>query len=376
MRVLQISNYYQPEIGGIEKIAQAISTSFNDKNDVRVVCFTHENKNSEEVIDGVKVTRIGTQIKVASQQLSMKAHRIIKRVVADFNPNIIVIHAPNPFLESILLRVVQPKTKVIVYWHSDIVKQKIGEKLFHHLTIRLLKRATCIVATSPNYIDGSKYLSMFRKKCIVIPNCIDEKELEIDNETEEKKQIIQKKYEGKTLCVCVGRQVPYKGFEYAVEAFKRIGDDFRLVIIGRNGSSTKKIRKIATGMKNVEMVGEADYCTLKAYLAACDVFCFPSITKNEAFGIALAEGMYFGKPTVTYTIPGSGVNYVSLNGVTGIEVENRNVEMYANAIKCLSENDDIRKQYGENGRARVKELFLESVFEKKIQALLYKVNKK
>ena len=63
------------------------------------------------------------------------------------------------------------------------------------------------------------------------------------------------------------------------------------------------------------------------------MFCFPSISKNEAFGLALAEGMYYEKPAVTFTIPGSGVNYVSLNRVTGIEVENRNVEKYADAMR-------------------------------------------
>ena len=62
---------------------------------------------------------------------------------------------------------------------------------------------------------------------------------------------------------------------------------------------------------------------------ACDVFCFPSVTKNEAFGIALAEGMYFGKPAVTFTIPGSGVNYVNLDGVTGIECKNADCKDYA-----------------------------------------------
>ena len=45
------------------------------------------------------------------------------------------------------------------------------------------------------------------------------------------------------------------------------------------------------------------------------IFCFPSITRNEAFGIALAEAMYCGKPAVTFTIEGSGVNFVSLDGV-------------------------------------------------------------
>lgn len=60
---------------------------------------------------------------------------------------------------------------------------------------------------------------------------------------------------------------------------------------------------------------------MKAYLSAMDIFCFPSITKNEAFGLALAEGMYYSKPAITFTIDGSGVNFVSLNGILELKCQ-------------------------------------------------------
>ena len=376
MKILQISNYYAPELGGIEKVAQAISDSISEKKQIRVVCFTHKKEDRVDEIDGVRIRRIGSQLNIASQQLSTHAYKIIKDEIHDLMPDIIIIHVPNPFLSAIILQTIPPKAKLIVYWHSDIVKQKIGEKLFHKLTVKLLDRAQLVVATSPNYIEGSKYLSMFKEKCTVVPNCIDEEELVIDQRTEKKLDEIKEKTKDKTLCVCVGRQVPYKGFEYAVEAFKMLDSSFHLVLIGREGESTPKIKKLAEGMSNVEFIGEADYNTLKAYLVACDIFCFPSITKNEAFGIALAEGMYFGKPAVTFTIPGSGVNYVSLNGITGIEVPNRDVEAYAEAIKNLSQNATLREQYGKAGRTRVLNTFLKKQFILNIKACLQMINEK
>ena len=39
-----------------------------------------------------------------------------------------------------------------------------------------------------------------------------------------------------------------------------------------------------------------------------DIFAFRLLQKMKAFGLALAEGMYFEKPVVTFNIPGSGVN--------------------------------------------------------------------
>ena len=107
-----------------------------------------------------------------------------------------------------------------------------------------------------------------------------------------------------------------------------------------------------------------------AYYLAMDIFCFPSITKNEAFGIALAEAMYFGKPAVTFNIPGSGVNYVSINGETGIEVENRNIKAYAKALTTLADNPLLRLKMGEAARQRVEKNFLNSNFRENVLRLI------
>ena len=109
---------------------------------------------------------------------------------------------------------------------------------------------------------------------------------------------------------------------------------------------------------------------LRARLLTCDIFCFPSITKNEAFGLALAEGMYFGHPAVTFTIEGSGVNYVSLNGQTGIECPNGDADAYAEALKTLANDEDLRKKYGEAAKARVIENFTFATFKKNIRDLV------
>ena len=107
-----------------------------------------------------------------------------------------------------------------------------------------------------------------------------------------------------------------------------------------------------------------------AYYQTCDIFCFPSITKNEAFGIALAEGMYFGKPAVTFTIPGSGVNFVNLNGVTGIECPNGDSRAYAEALRKLADDPVLREAYGKKARQRVFENFTMEKFQRDIRELL------
>ena len=133
---------------------------------------------------------------------------------------------------------------------------------------------------------------------------------------------------------------------------------------------TEELKALAAGDKKVTFLGRVENDELVSRILACDIFCFPSITKNEAFGIALAEAMAYGKPAVTFTIEGSGVNYVSLNGLTGIEVENRNVAAYAEAIKKLASDAQLRKTYGENAKRRVEELFTNEKFTQNVNDLL------
>jgi rhamnosyl/mannosyltransferase len=157
--------------------------------------------------------------------------------------------------------------------------------------------------------------------------------------------------------------------EYLVEASKFLSDDFA-ILIGGKGELTDTLKKEAENDPKIEFLGRVSDEDLIAHYNACDIFAFPSITKNEAFGLALAEGMYFGKPAVTFTIPGSGVNFVNLDGVTGIECPNRDSQAYARAIEKLAKDAGLRKQYGDAARQRVLDNFTTEQFEKNVGKLL------
>lgn len=371
MKILQISNYYEPHIGGIEQVSKGIAEALkgDDKIEQKVFCFNHDKGDAEDEVDGVKIIRCGCQTKIASQSLSLSYGKILKKTIKNFAPDVIIFHYPNPFAAHYLLKYIPKDCKLVLYWHLDITKQKFLGKFFIAQNEKLLKRAEKIVATSPNYIEGSPYLSANRERCIVIPNRINSDGFNVSRETEEKAAAIREKDEGKIICFALGRHVPYKGMEYLVRASKLLGDNYK-IYIGGEGELTGSLKSLAADDKNVDFLGRVKQDELAAYFCACDIFCFPSITKNEAFGLALAEAMSFGKPTVTFTIEGSGVNYVSLNGVTGIEVENRNVEKYAEAIKTLAEDGALRAKYGAAAKERVKELFTAATFDGNVKKLV------
>ena len=344
MRILQISKYYYPFIGGIEQVARDCSNSLKENHNIKVFCFNHEKGNSVDAVDDVEVIRAGCFAKIASQSLSTSYGKLLKGTFKKFKPDLVIFHYPNPFAAHYLLKILKkyPNCKLVVYWHLDIVKQKILGKLFNGQTKRLLKRAVKVLATSPNYIEGSKFLSVNRNKCEVLSCCVNSRRLDVTEKDVQLANDIKIRYADKTICFAIGRHVPYKGLEYLVRASKYLEDKFK-IFIGGDGPLFDSLKTLAEGDGKIEFLGRVKDEELKAYLLACDIFCFPSITKNEAFGIALAEAMYLGKPAVTFNIPGSGVNYVSLDKCTGLEVENGNYERYAEAIKMLASDNQLRE---------------------------------
>ena len=380
-KVLQISNYYYPNIGGIEQVARDISNVIKDdpEYEVKVICFNEDSKDGEHVcyrkqtihdwVDGVEIIKCGCFTKIASQSLSFSFGKELRRIMECYKPDVVVFHYPNPFQALYLLQCKHEDYKLMLYWHLDIIKQKWLRKLFLTQTQNLLRRADTIVATSPLYIAGSSHLSQFKSKCKVIPNSISSSRIVVTAEIEAKAEQIRQKNNGRIICFGVGRHIPYKGFTYLIKASQLLDDRFKIYIAGQ-GELTEELKAEAASDNKIQFLGRISDADLIAYYLAMDIFCFPSITKNEAFGIALAEGMYFGKPAVTFHIPGSGVNYVNLANVTGLECPNRDSHAYAEALNKLADDPQLRKQMGVAAKKRVVENFMEQSFRRNILQLL------
>ncbi len=380
-KVLQISKYYYPFIGGTEQVARDIVNALKMNSDIeqKILCFNEDakmgnmvctkNETKIDYVDGVEVIRCGYFAKISSQSISATIPSAMKKVMTDFKPDIVILHYPNPYVTHYLLKYKNLSFKLIIYWHLDITKQKVLKKFINSQNIALIKRADKIIGATPKHVNESAYTPFFEGKKEILPYAIDEERLAIRDEEKHQADIIKRKYNGKMLCFFIGRHVPYKGLEYLIEASKYVSDNIHFIIAGQ-GELTEELKRKAEGDQKIEFVGKISDTQWRSYLWACDVFCFPSITRNEGFGLALAEGMYYGKPAVTFTIPGSGVNYVNLDGETGIECSNSNSYEYSEALQKLLLNKELRLDMGQAAKERIKNNFTAKQFAVNILKLI------
>ena len=380
-RVLHISKYYYPFLGGTEQVARdmvkvLIGTGakqlvicFNeDASDDHTVCKHRENKKDD--VDGVDVYRCGYFFKLASQAVSATYGRTLKMIMDKFKPNVIILHYPNPFVTHYLLKYRNRDFKLLVYWHLDITKQKLLKHFFYNQNLDLIKRADKILGATPKHVDESTFTHQFGDKRYILPYMIDESNLQITDEEIKNAKRIKEEYAGKVLGFFIGRHVPYKGLTYLIKASKELGDADVHFLIAGSGELTESLKEEAKDDRKVEFLGRITDSERRSYLYACDIVCFPSITRNEGFGLALAEGMYYGHPAVTFTIPGSGVNYVNINNVTGIECQNCDYKAYADAIYTLTSNRELRKAMGEAAKERIEKHFTSVAFFNNVRSLI------
>lgn len=362
-RVLQVNKFYYPFTGGIEKVVQQIAEGLNDVTDMSVLTCSKHRKLIKEIVHGVKVVRVPSLFVLGNMPIPLGFISQFRKLSK--NTDVVHIHMPYPFADlAYLLSGYQGK--VVVWWHSDVVRQKKMMFFYKTLMYQLLKRADVIIVATKGHIKGSKYLGSYREKCVIIPFGV-EKEVEekADLYMESKQQIVQNEYIKKVRFLFVGRLVYYKGCKVLLEAFANVSNA-ELILVG-SGVMEEELKQMAKELcidGNVTFLGEVSQEKLCREFERCDVFVLPSIARSEAFGIVQIEAMAFGKPVINTKLP-SGVPFVSVHNKTGLTVQPGSVDELSRAMKWMVSNPEKRMEMGKRARERMKEKYrMETMLEK------------
>ena len=369
LRILEVNKAYYPHIGGIETIIRQYSEELGklEDTDVKVlVCRDGRGRTIREKMCGVDITRAGSLGTYFSCPLSLSFFRHFRRMAK--NADVVHIHVPFPLADAALL-LSGFRGRVVVSWHSDIVKQKKLMLFYKPFMRYLLKRADMILTATEGHVEHSLYLPEFRDKCRVLPyGIVPEEYLSVP-----RRPVLTEKAADKNSVKVffTGRLVYYKGVNVLLRAFEKVkGCELFIAGTGELGSSLRKYVREHGMEDKVHFLGFLPDETLRQAYADCDIFVLPSVAPSEAFGIVQLEAMVYGKPVINTSLP-SGVPYVSLHGKTGLTVPPQSPKALAKAISLLAEDRELREKLGRAAAERAAECFSE----KKILQRLYELLK-
>ncbi len=367
MRILHVyKDYYPPICGGIEIAINRIIEGIRDEcEDVSVLICSRKRKSEIAEVEGTTVYKAGEWGRFLSAPMSPYFPYWLKKLKAD----ILHYHLPNPtaVLSHLLVR---PRGKIVVHYHSDIIRQKRWLAFYDPFRKAFLNQADRIIVTSPNYLQTSDVLRPYQNKCDVVPLGIPLNRYTFNPEIGEQAQVIRRRY-GDRLVLFVGILRYYKGLHVLIEAMKQV--EGKLLIVG-DGPLLANLMEFANRLRLTDRViflGQVE--SVRPYYFASDVFCLPSIYRSEAFGLVLAEAASCGRPLVSTEL-GTGTSYVNLHKETGLVVPPNNQKQLADALNQLLADKTLRIQYGNAARTRAAQLFCQETMARDVLKIYKKLS--
>ena len=352
MKILHLGKFY-PIRCGVEKVMYDLMSGLSARGvDCDMMCATTEGGSRIETLnDHASLICCDTMAKAAATMISPKMIYALRRVCHNYD--IIHIHHPDP-MACMALYFSGYDGRVILHWHSDILKQKYLLKLYKPFQDWLLRRADIIVGTTPIYVKESPFLKHVQHKITSFPIGTDPLDMK-----KGKPNYVRESYKDKKIIFSLGRLVEYKGYEYLIDAALHLPDDY-VILIGGTGPLRAKLQtQIDASNLNdkVKLLGFIEDKDLPFYYDACSLFCLSSVFKTEAFGIVQIEAMSCSKPVIATIIPGSGTYWVNAHNESGLNIEPGNSQELANAIINITSDEHTYDRYCRGARRRYEQHF-------------------
>ena len=373
MKILLVHNYYGSSApSGENKVFEA-EKAMLEKHGHEVVAYT---RCSDEIRNGSAARRAWGKLKGAVCAIGNPfAARAVSKKCREFKPDVVHFHNTFPLISPLAVRAASKYAPVVMTLHNYRPACTAGvptrdgkvcslclDKMcawdgIKHRCYRGSLLATLPIAINiaiyrkllPKWVSRFIVLSEFQKRkiveygwpakrIVVKGNFIGEEPRNTQN-TRKKDQIVY-----------VGRLSKEKGVETLIKAFAILCGssetstqspcstrlkNLKLVIVG-DGADRPELEKLATGL-NVEFMGYKPSEEARCIIAESKVLVSPS-TCWETFGLAAAEAMSVGTPSVVANL--GGLPDIVQDGRFGEVFEAGNVEACAAAIDCLLNRPD------------------------------------
>lgn len=202
-------------------------------------------------------------------------------------------------------------------------------------------------------------------------NAVDLKAIVAASDTTDKYDIRNRYGIGHGVVIgCVARLRVEKGQKILIEAFAEVVKTIpavQLLMIGDGPAKSELLRltEVLGVSQNVIWLGRQDQADVYRLYGVMDVVVVPSLF--EGFGLTAAEAMTVGLPVIASDI--DGLAEVVQDGETGVLFPVGDSQALAESLIHLLNTPQLAKQYGENGRKRVRKYFMLEQFSESMLAL-------
>ena len=353
VRIAFFTNCYKPLVNGVVTSISSLKEAYQRKgNEVyifapRVEDYVDQEKN----VFRYRSVNVTGKVKFPLPiPLSFK----VKKVITEFNPDIIHIH--HPFLLSSVAIMYGKKLGIpkILTIHTQYeqyayyiypIPERVTQEAIKMIISNLAYKTDCITTPSASM---KKIIENYgiKNRIEVIPNAIHLISFKEDDEL--KRTEIKKKYnlkEDNKIILFVGRIASEKSIDKVIKALaiikKRNSSKEKLLIVG-NGPAMDELKQLTRSLKveeDVIFTGTVSYEEIQHYYKMAYVFTIASTT--ETFGIVTIEALASGVPVVAVKAPGAAD--ILTDGLDGLLVDD-DVEKIANALEKIIKEPELREK--------------------------------
>ncbi|MEU4242137.1 glycosyltransferase family 4 protein [Actinoplanes sp. NPDC026619] len=297
MRIGVVTSAYHPDVGGVETHARRLCAALVAAGD-EVEVLTQHAVGTDETIDGVLVRRFPLTVAASNYRFSRALWHYLSGHAGRYD----VLHAHSYHALAALPAALTNSVPLVFTPHYHGTGHSLLRRALHPIYRpvgrRIVARSSRLICVT--HAERELLIQHFPEaadRIVVIPNGTDPASLV-------GRLGVEPAVEPGRSILCVGRLEKYKRVDRVIRAMRHLGDDHRLEVVGA-GPARDELEQLARRLGlagdrvrfHGRLAEEAFAGRMSAAAAAV------SASAHEAFGMAVADALAAGLPTVASFIP-------------------------------------------------------------------------
>jgi glycogen(starch) synthase len=350
MRVLFWSDYFWPYVGGIEVWSARLLTALRERGHEFTVMTSHGSLELPDVTHykGIPVFRFPfwTALTDRSVDRLMRLQRQVAELKRSVRPGLIHLNLIGPAAYFHLQTADAHPAPSLISFHHPLQTQTGGSD---SLIARTLRSAGWVNSFSAVVLaEVRRLVPEIAPRSSLIYHGLDAPAI-----------LPRPLLLDPPRLLCLGRVVPDKGFDLALEAFAIIAHRFpgARLMIASDGPARPALERRAVELNLtdvVEFLGWVEFDRMAALMNSATMVLMPSRC-YEGFGLVALEAALMARPVVASRV--GALPEVIADGQTGVLVDPEDSHALAEAIAYLLDHPEAATRMGEAARRRAQELF-------------------